>query len=91
MKIPGHIKGMMVSIRPTLPDEEPMFEREGQKEERLQRGMEQDKQRSIVNRNREIKRAKSVMGRTKDKVLKKQLKQQIKKLENENKETQRFL
>jgi predicted AlkP superfamily phosphohydrolase/phosphomutase len=53
--------------------------------------MEQDKQRSIVNRNREIKRAKSVMGRTKDKVLKKQLKQQIKKLENENKETQRFL
>lgn len=92
--VPKHIRALGVSIRRATDDDDPddiLEFSHGQSEARLSKQLQNDKQRSIVWRNREIKSAKVMMGRTKNQELKKQLKQKINKLENENRQEQRFM
>lgn len=63
----------------------------GQAEARLSKQLKNDRQRAIVNRSRELKRAKGALQKTQDLPLREQLRQKINRLEAENKQEQRFL
>lgn len=89
MKIP---KALMTTMRRTTPDDEDALElSSSQTQQRLSKQIVNDKERSIVNRNQELKRAKGMLDRTQDPHNRKRLRKRIDKLERENIETKRFL
>ena len=88
MKYPGQI-----TVRRIDPDgdEKSAFESLGQAQSRLSKQIQNDRQRAVVNRNRELKRATTALQRCQDPPLRKQLRQKINRLQRENTETQKFL
>lgn len=68
-----------------------MVESSGQKELRMNRMVRQDKERAIVKCEREISSAKSMLEKTQDPALRKQLTKKIKKSEFDISEAKRFM
>lgn len=88
---PKFAKPLLTSVRRATPEDEPMLEHSEQRQQRLSKQLKNDKRRTIVNRNREIKRAKGALQRAQDPSLRKQLRQRIQLLENKNKQENQFL
>lgn len=87
MKFPGHI-----SARRADPDDSGILElSSGQAQARLSKQIHNDKRRTVVRNNAEIKRAEGMLRRTQDKPLQKELRARIARLETENEIEQRFL